>query len=206
MFAIFITQQYNYDPNLNRQLLFMKYITLIIAITIKHLVYIVIEYNFFKKTTIIIMKIEIDSLDKGILNALQENSKTPYAELGEKLHASVGTIHARIKKMERLGIIQKMDIQINYALLGFDITCFIGIFLNRSSDYERVVKGLTKIPEITDLHYTTGSYSMFAKLILKDTNHLRAVLHDEIQRIDGVQRTETLLSLHQSLQRKMLLS
>lgn len=152
------------------------------------------------------MKIELDSMDRGILNLLQENSKTSYAEMGTKLHASVGTIHARVKKMERLNVIQKMDVQINYALLGYDITCFIGIYLNKSSDYDQVVKGLKEINEITDLHYTTGQYSMFAKLILKDTEHLRKVLHDQIQAIQGVQRTDTLISLQQSLQRKLILT
>lgn len=151
------------------------------------------------------MKIELDSIDKGILNILQENSKMPYAEIGKELHASAGTIHARIKKMERLGIIQKMDVQINYALLGYDITCFIGIYLNKSSHYDIALKSLKAINEIIDLHYTTGQYSMFAKLILKDTNHLREILHDRIQKIDGIQRTETLLSLNQSISRKLIL-
>jgi len=151
------------------------------------------------------MKIELDSIDVGIINILQENSKTPYAEIGKQLHASAGTIHARIKKMERLGVIQKMDVKINYAKLGYDITCFIGIYLNKSSNYDAALKQLEKINEITDLHYTTGQYSMFAKLILKDTNHLREILHDRIQRIDGIQRTETLLSLNQSINRKMVL-
>ena len=151
------------------------------------------------------MKIELDSIDEGIINILQENSKTPYAEIGKQLHASAGTIHARIKKMERLGVIQKMDVKINYAKLGYDITCFIGIYLNKSSSYDSALKSLEKINEITDLHYTTGQYSMFAKLILKDTNHLREILHDRIQRIDGIQRTETLLSLNQSISRKMVL-
>lgn len=151
------------------------------------------------------MKIELDSTDKGILNLLQQNSKMPYADMGKELHTSAGTIHARIKKMERLGIIQKMDVQINYALLGFDITCFVGIYLNKSSHYDIALKKLKEINEIIDLHYTTGQYSMFAKLILKDTNHLREVLHDKIQVIDGIQRTETLLSLNQSISRKLFL-
>lgn len=151
------------------------------------------------------MKIELDSIDKGILNLLQQNSKTPYAEIGKQLHASVGTIHARIKKLESLGVIEKMDIKINYALLGYDITCFIGIYLNKSSHYDSALKELQDINEITDLHYTTGQYSMFAKLILKDTNHLREILHDRIQKIDGIQRTETLLSLRQSISRELFI-
>ncbi|MGB1019303.1 MAG: Lrp/AsnC ligand binding domain-containing protein [Chitinophagales bacterium] len=151
------------------------------------------------------MEIELDLVDKGIINILQENAKTAYAEIGLKLHVSAGTIHARIKKMERLKIIKQHTIEVNYAMLGYDITCFLGVFLTKSSFYDSVKRNLEKINEIVSVHYTTGQYSMFIKLICKDTNHLRSVLHDKIQKIDGIQRTETLISLKESINTKMKL-
>lgn len=149
------------------------------------------------------MKIELDSVDKGIINILQHDAKTPYAEIGEKLFVSAGTIHARIKKLERLKIIKNTSISVDYKKIGFDITCFIGIYLRHSSLYNTVKNELYKIPEIVNVHYTTGQYSMFIKLFCKDTQHLRSVLHDKIQNIDGIQRTETLLSLEESFDRKL---
>ncbi|MGB1247842.1 MAG: Lrp/AsnC ligand binding domain-containing protein [Chitinophagales bacterium] len=150
------------------------------------------------------MKIELDSVDTGILNILQQNAKTPYAEIGKKMYVSAATVHSRIKKMERLKIIKNVKAEVNYGLIGYDITCFLGIYLNKSSFYEKAKKQLEKIPEIVSLHYTTGQYTMFVKLYCKDTNHLLDILHHKIQCIDGVQRTETLLSLEQSINRKLI--
>lgn len=151
------------------------------------------------------MHIELDSTDKGIINILQQDAKIPYADIGKQLYVSAGTVHARIKKLERLGIIKKTIAQINYAKIGFDITCFLGVFLSKSSMYDNAKKSLEKIDEVVSVHYTTGQYSMFVKIICKDTNHLRRVLSEKIQSINGIQRTETLLSLEQSIERPMLI-
>jgi Lrp/AsnC family transcriptional regulator, regulator for asnA, asnC and gidA len=151
------------------------------------------------------MKIELDSTDKGIINTLQSDAKTSYAEIGKKLFVSAGTVHARIKKLERLGVLKKTTAQVNYTLVGYDITCFLGIYLSKSSQYNSAKKELEKIPEVVNVHYTTGQYSMFIKIICKDTNHLRIILTDKIQKIDGIQRTETLLSLEQSIDRPLII-
>ena len=55
------------------------------------------------------------------------------------------------------------------------------------------------------IHYTTGNYSIFIKIHCRDTKHLREVLHDKIQRIEGIVRTETLISLEESLNRHIQL-
>jgi Lrp/AsnC family transcriptional regulator for asnA, asnC and gidA len=54
-----------------------------------------------------------------------------------------------------------------------------------------------------ELHYTTGQYSMFAKIICRDTQHLRQVLNEKIQAIKGVRRTETFISLEESISRQI---
>lgn len=151
------------------------------------------------------MIFELDSTDKGIINELQIDARISYAEIGKKLFVSSGTVHARIKKMERLGILEKTTIRVNYSKVGYDITCFLGIYLNKSSLYNNAKIALEKIPEVVSVHYTTGQYSMFIKLICKDTNHLRIILTEKIQKIDGIQRTETLLSLEQSIERPLLI-
>jgi Lrp/AsnC family transcriptional regulator, regulator for asnA, asnC and gidA len=149
------------------------------------------------------MKIELDSVDKSIINILQQDARTSYAEIGEKVFVSAGTVHARVKKLEKLRVIEQTIVKVNYKMIGFDITCFIGIFLKHSSLYDSVKKDLEQISEIVNVHYTTGQYSMFLKLICTDTDHLRKVLHDKIQKIEGIQRTETLLSLEQSFDRTL---
>jgi Lrp/AsnC family transcriptional regulator, regulator for asnA, asnC and gidA len=187
-----------FAKNLNETLIFVKIFRFYLALK-------AICRISFHKNHFFAMKIELDLVDKGIINALQLDAKTPYAEIGKQLYVSAGTIHARIKKLERLGILKKTTVQVNYGLIGYDITCFLGIYLNKSSMYNNAKKELEKIPEIISVHYTTGQYSMFVKLICTDTNHLRIVLHDKIQKIEGIQRTETLLSLEQSIDRPLFI-
>ena len=69
--------------------------------------------------------------------------------------------------------------------------------------YDAVAKELQKIPQIVRLNYTTGNYSMFAEIVCKDIAELRHVLHDELQKVKGIERTETLISLEESLNRSV---
>ncbi|TNE51119.1 MAG: winged helix-turn-helix transcriptional regulator [Bacteroidetes bacterium] len=144
---------------------------------------------------------EIDQLDKQILSKLIEDGKTPYTDIAKDLFVSSGTIHVRMKKMEQMGIVKGSSLQVDFQKLGYDVTAFLGIYLDKSSLYDLVSAELEKIPEIVESNYTTGLYSIFAKIICKDTNHLRQVLHDKIQKITGIQRTETFISLEQSINR-----
>lgn len=144
---------------------------------------------------------EIDNTDIQILNILMENAFTPYTEIGKKLFISAGTVHVRMNKMEKLGIVRSPQLQINLSKLGMDITAFIGIYLIRSDSYDIVVRELKKIDAVISCNYTTGNYSLFIKIVCRDTQHLREILHDKIQKIEGISRTETLISLEESFNR-----
>jgi Lrp/AsnC family transcriptional regulator, regulator for asnA, asnC and gidA len=146
---------------------------------------------------------EIDNIDLKILEILMKDAKKPYTEVAKKVNVSGGTVHVRMKKMEDAGIVLGTTLQIDYAKLGYDITAFMGIDLEKSELYDQVIEKLKAIPEIVSIHYTTGNYSMFLKLHCKDTRHLKDVLHDKIQRVKGIARTETMVSLEESLNRNI---
>ena len=148
---------------------------------------------------------EVDDTDLQIISILTFDAKTPYTELGERIGVSAGTVHGRIKKMIDLGIINGSKLSVDYNRLGFDICAFLGIYLRESSMYDAASKALKKIPEVVESHYTTGVYSIFVKILCRDTDHLRAVLTDKIQKIEGIQRTETFISLHESINRPLLI-
>lgn len=149
---------------------------------------------------------EIDNTDLQILALLSEDAKMPYTEIAKKVFVSGGTVHVRMRKLEEMGIVQGATLKIDYSKLGYDITAFLGIYLEKSSYYDRVATELEQIPEVVSLHYTTGPYSMYARVYCKDTQHLREVLHDKIQKIDGVERTESIISLEERVQRSIQLS
>jgi len=149
--------------------------------------------------------LEIDNIDLKILALLSEDAKIPYTEIAKKVYVSGGTVHVRMRKMEEMGIVRGTTLNMDYSKLGYDITAFLGIYLEKSSLYNQVVIELKKVPEIVKIHYTTGNYSIFIKIHCRDTKHLREVLHDKIQKIDGIVRTETLISLEESLNRHIQL-
>lgn len=146
---------------------------------------------------------EVDNIDLKILSLLMEDANMPYTEVAKRVFVSGGTVHVRMKKLEEMGIVQGAQLKIDYSKLGYDISAFIGIYLERSSLYEDVVKQLADIREIVDIHYTTGMYSIFAKLVCRDTNNLRQILHEKVQKLEGVSRTETYISLDHRLERSI---
>ncbi|HRF41095.1 MAG TPA: Lrp/AsnC ligand binding domain-containing protein, partial [Saprospiraceae bacterium] len=93
------------------------------------------------------------------------------------------------------------NLSVDHSKLGYDICAFLGIYLDKSSLYDDAAERLQEIPEVVSLHYTTGLYNIFAKILCRDTNHLREVLHDKIQKIPGIQRTETFISLEEGVDR-----
>ncbi len=149
---------------------------------------------------------EFDNTDLKILELLTDDAKRPYTEVARKVNVSPGTVHVRMNKMEEAGVLDKTTLRINYAKVGYDITAFIGIYLEKSALYDKVLAKLKNIPEVTNIHYTTGNYSMFVKIHCRDTNHLKEVLHDKMQQVEGIDRTETMISLEESLNRSLKLA
>jgi Lrp/AsnC family transcriptional regulator, regulator for asnA, asnC and gidA len=147
------------------------------------------------------MEVNLDEIDLKIVRILMQDAKKSYAEIGDEVALSQGAVHGRVKKMEASGILKGSGVRINEHLLGWDVSAFLGIYLDKSYLYDEVARDLAKIPEIVSINYTTGLYSIFAKLVCKDTKHLRDVLHDKVQKVKGIQRTETFISLEESLNR-----
>lgn len=147
--------------------------------------------------------LNIDKLDLQIIHHLMEDAEISYADLGKKLFVSGGTIHVRIKKLQEAGVVKGNRLKVDLKKMGYDVIAFIGIYLKESSLYDTVAKDLQKIPEIVRLNYTTGNYSMFAEIVCKDINQLRYVLHDQLQKVKGIERTETLISLEESFNRNV---
>jgi Lrp/AsnC family transcriptional regulator for asnA, asnC and gidA len=145
--------------------------------------------------------LNIDKLDLQVIQQLMLDASLSYAEIGRQLFVSAGTIHVRIKKLQEAGILTDLRFSVDLKKLGYDVIAFIGIYLEKSSLYDAVARDLKKIPEIVRMNYTTGNYSIFAEIVCKDIAQLRTILHDELQKIKGIERTETFISLEESLNR-----
>jgi Lrp/AsnC family transcriptional regulator for asnA, asnC and gidA len=150
--------------------------------------------------------IALDEIDRSILNILLKNANTSYVDIARKIHVSAGTVHVRMKNLIAQGIVKNAVLQIDYAKLGYTICAFIGIHLEKSNLYPEVVNELYKIPEVVNVHYTTGNFNIFVKVICKDTAHFHEVMQYKIQEIEGIQRSESFLSLDESIQRPITLT
>ncbi len=146
---------------------------------------------------------KIDSLDRKILNIVINNARTPSKDVAAVCGVSRAAIHQRLKSLADDGVILGSTYVVNPKLLGFRTCTFIGVNLERGSQYRTVVPELEKIPEVVECHFTTGPYTMLIKLFARDNEHLMQLLNDRIQNIPGVTGTETLISLDHSIHRNI---
>ena len=147
------------------------------------------------------MKFKLDDVDHKILDLLIDNSRIPFTDIAKKLLISAGTVHVRVKKMEEFGIIQGASLALDYKKLGYTFIAYIGIFLEKTHLTNFVLEKLQSIPYVTVPHITTGRFNIFCKIRSKNTNHAKEIIF-MIDDIDGVSRTETMISLEESINDK----
>lgn len=146
-------------------------------------------------------KLKLDETDHQILNMLIDNTRTPFTDIAKKLDISAGTVHVRVKKMEESGIIIGSSLTLNYKKLGYTFIAYVGIFLEKTSQTQFVLNRIEEIPNITVAHVTTGKFNLFCKIRAKNTEHAKNIIF-LIDDIDGVSRTETMISMEESLNDK----
>jgi Lrp/AsnC family transcriptional regulator for asnA, asnC and gidA len=144
---------------------------------------------------------QIDDLDRKILALITKNARIPYLEVARECNVSGAAIHQRIQRLTKMGVITGSEFVISPKKIGFSTCAYVGIFLDSASLYPEVVEELRKIPEITQCHYITGGYSIFIKIFTRNNEDLKHVLHDKVQAIQGISRTETFISLEESFNR-----
>ena len=145
---------------------------------------------------------QIDELDKKILSLVSKNARVPYLEVARECNVSGAAIHQRIQRLIKNGVIIGSEFIINPKSIGFSTCAYMGVYLQKAALYNDVLKKLEQIPEIVECHYTTGVYSLFVKVVTRDNEHLKDVLSNKLQKIDGIERTETFISLEENFKRQ----
>jgi Lrp/AsnC family transcriptional regulator for asnA, asnC and gidA len=146
-------------------------------------------------------KFKLDDTDHQILDMLIENTRTPFTDIAKKLGISAGTVHVRVKKMEEAGIITGSSLTLDYKKLGYSFIAYVGVFLHKTSQTQFVLERINEIPYVTVAHVTTGKFNIFCKIRAKDTSHAKEIIY-QIDDIEGVTRTETMISLEESINDK----
>ncbi len=146
-------------------------------------------------------KIKLDEIDHQILDMLIDNTRIPFTDIAKKLLISAGTVHVRVKKMEESGIIKGSSLMLDYKKLGYSFIAYVGVYLNNTSQTKFVLQRINEIPYVTVAHITTGKFNIFCKIRAKSTEHAKEIIF-LLDDIEGVYRTETMISLEESINDK----
>ena len=149
------------------------------------------------------VKTNLDATDRKILRFLIKNARTPFLEIARECGISGAAIHQRIKKLEELGIIQGSRLVVAPKSLGFEVCAFIMICTSDITRQQDTVEQLSKVPEVVECHYITGSYNLLIKVYCVDNEHLMRTIFDRILHVQGVASTQTYMSLNESFRREI---
>ena len=146
------------------------------------------------------MKYQLDRLDRKILKMLTANARTPFLEIARECNVSGAAVHQRVQKLTAAGVVNGFESLIAPEAVGYETCAYVGFFLNDPADFDRVTEEMYKIPEVVELHYTTGKYDLLVKLYAHNNSHLLHLIHDRLQGL-GAGRTETLISFKEEFRR-----
>lgn len=144
-------------------------------------------------------KFPLDDIDRKIISYLKVNSKTKLTTLSKKLNIPVSTIHTRIKKLEKEGIIKKYTIEIDYKKIGYEIQAFILIKYDANSikTQRDLLKELLRLPNVDKGYIITGEWDILLMCRFQTIDDLSRFILDRLRNIGGVKETYTLVVLQE---------
>lgn len=140
-------------------------------------------------------KVEVDDLDLALLRALAADARQSQRALARKVEMSPPAVADRISRLERAGAIKGYRVDVNWPALGYPVVVYLAVTAGPGMDLSEIIKAIQALPETEELSVVTGGLDVLVRLRVRDHEHLRELLLDEIFQINGVQRTETFLSL-----------
>ncbi|MDY8135780.1 Lrp/AsnC family transcriptional regulator [Aquimarina sp. 2201CG5-10] len=146
-----------------------------------------------------------DYVDQQILLQIREDARKPFSQIAEDLKISNSLVHQRIKKLKKLGVINKAEFVVDEKQIGFKTKSYVGIKLREARYAEPVVEGLKKIPEIQECNYVSGHYAIFILIYAFDNHHLRKILYEQVHQIDGVAGTDSFICFDTNFRRQVSL-
>lgn len=146
---------------------------------------------------------DIDQLDEKILKLITKNARIPFLEVARECGVSGAAIHQRVQRLLNIGVVTGSEFIVNPQKLGYNTCAYMGIYLEKAKYHRQVVKAMREIPEIVECHYTTGQYAIFIKIQTKTNKHLKKIIDEKLQEIEGIARTETFISLEMDFKRQV---
>jgi Lrp/AsnC family transcriptional regulator, leucine-responsive regulatory protein len=147
--------------------------------------------------------IQLDETDQAILLELQKDCRQTYADIAHKVGLSAATVHARVKNLERRGIIQGYSARVNAAALGLSTLAFIQVRLENNSSCMLVAPNFIQFPEVEECHSIAGDVDVMLKVRTPNPHALEMLLY-RVKQVPGVVRTNTLVTLSTAFEHQPL--
>jgi len=145
--------------------------------------------------------VKLDDLDRAVLAALQENGRMALSEIARRTGVAPATVHERLAKLRRAGVVLGFFTRVNPAFLGYTVTALIHLRTELADQVERTIADLRAIPEVEEVHVVTGEYDLVVKMRARDTAHLQELLVNKVHRVTGFIRSATEVCLTSPLER-----
>ena len=137
---------------------------------------------------------DVDAIDRQLIELLQENARTPFAELARKVGLSAPAVHDRVNKLESSGVIRGYRAEIAPEAIGLSVTAVIGIVQDSSGDTDGILEALQEHKEIESCYFMAGEESFLLKVRVGAISELERLIVD-LNRTNGVARTRTAIAL-----------
>ena len=148
-------------------------------------------------------KIQLDPFDRRIITELTADARIPFVQLAKKLKVSNTLVHQRIKKLKEQGIIGNATFRMDPWILGYQTSAYTQIMLTNSKHHRQVESELEKIPEIVECVNIAGRYALSVRIYAINNRHLRDIIYEKIQPIEGVEGTNTTMSFETAFVRNI---
>ena len=143
------------------------------------------------------MKPTLDDIDHEVLHALQGDGRISNAELAKRVGLSRAATHARVRKLEQLGVISRYTAIVDPEAVGFELLCLIGVAMTLHSQetIARARKAIAEMPEVLECWHVTGDFDYILKVAVRSRGDLQRFILDRLTPVPGIARVNTSLVL-----------
>ena len=146
--------------------------------------------------------IAVDPLDARLIRAMAETPRAGVMELARQLGVARGTVQARLEKLQRRGIVTGFSPDVDLRAMGYGVLAFVTLEIAQGR-LRDVVAHLAGIPEVLEVHATTGPGDLHARVVARTNEHLQHVI-GAILTVEGISRTTTQIALSEQLPLRIL--
>lgn len=143
----------------------------------------------------------LDKIDILILKILEKDGRKAFSEIANKIKVSNTMVHQRIAKLRNSGILKRFSIEVDEKKMGYEWSAFTGIELKEDADSSSVISELKSINEVTECYYITGKYTLYIRIVAKNSEEMRKLIYEKIDLIKGVQKTESIIDFGTAFKR-----